>query len=183
MKYTDRKEFLYDMALAGRGDVATAMKIHKDYVQKMSPMPAPKFLEVDRASSQFDALWHMPLDSRTHFSREIDIKCIVQQERPDWKLTKVGIAPQQKRKFTMDNLLLQEADYFPQRGDLIFYDGYRNLIVNVVLEPNGFWNQTNVWLGLICETIIPVDGDARPLTNVGEAVPAEKTLSRPVPEA
>lgn len=183
MKYTERKDFNYDMALAGRGDVATAMRIHSDYVQKMSPIPPPKFLEVDRSSSKFDPLWHMPLDSRTQYSREIEIKCIVTAERPDWRLTKVGITPQQKRKFTLDNLLLQQADYFPQRGDLIFYDGFRNLILNVVLEPNGYWNQTNVWLGLVCETIIPVDGDARPLTNVGELVPSEKMNTRPLPEA
>jgi len=183
MKYTERRDFNYDMALAGRGDVVTAMRIHSDYVQKMSPIPPPKFMEVDRNSSHFDPLWHMPLDSRTHFSREIEIKCIVTAERPDWRLTKIGITPQQKRKFTLDNLLLQQADYFPQRGDLIFYDGFRNLILNVVLEPNGYWNQTNVWLGLVCETIIPVDGDARPLTNVGELVPAEKTNSHPLPEA
>ena len=83
----------------------------------------------------------------------------------------------------MDNLMLKEADYFPARGDFVWYNGYRNLIINVVLEPNGFWQQTNVWLGLIVETIIPVDGDARPLAEPAVAAISEIRQTRPLPEA
>jgi len=185
MKFTDRREFSYDMDLFGRHDTVTALKIHKDYVVRMSPTkPAPLWMEVDRSKSQFDPLWHVPLDGQLHFSRTFEMPCIVTAERPDWRLTKLGIVPQQKRKFTVDNTLLRELDYFPVRGDLVYFNGYRNMILNVVLEPNGYWNQTNIWLGLVCETIIPPEGDARPLINAGQPAPAEiTTRARPLPEA
>jgi len=99
---------------------------------------------------------------------------IIQTERPDWRLTKVGIVPQQKHKVWMANRLLKEADWFPMRGDIMYYNGYRNMIINVVLEPQSFWQQTNVWLGLVCETIITADGDAKPLVNPSAPQPAER---------
>ena len=183
MRYTERNELLYDPELFKRVDVATAARFHSEAVKKMSPQPPPKFFEVNRKDSKVDPLWHMPLDGRTTFDRELEIPCIVKQDRPDWRLTKVGMVPKQKCTFWMDNLLLKEADYFPSRGDFVWYNGYRNLIINVVLEPNGFWQQTNVWLGLIVETIIPVDGDARPLAEPAVAAISEIRQTRPLPEA
>jgi hypothetical protein len=55
----------------------------------------------------------------------------------------------------LGNFILQEFDYFPTRGDMIYYNGYRQMIVNVVLKPEAFWQQTNVWLGMVVEAIIP----------------------------
>jgi len=156
--------------------------MHAEYVKVGSGRPHPKYFEVDRRSEKFDDLWHVPLDDRTVFSRAFNMPTIVRAERADWRLTRVGLVPQQKMKFWCANLLLAEADYFPMRGDFIYYNGYRNLIINVVMEPEMFWQQTNVWLGLICETIIPADGDARPTTNMGVVVPRELVQTRPLPE-
>jgi hypothetical protein len=183
VKFTERKEWLYDMAMFGLADTQTALTIHSEYIRTHSPIPPPRFFEVDRRSAKFDHLWHVPLDERTVFSREISaMPVLVQKERPDWRLTKVGLVPQQKHKIWMGNLLLQQADWFPNRGDLMFYDGYRHMIINVVLEPTAFWGQTNVWLGLICETVIPADGDARPVIDPSVAVPRESIQTRPLPE-
>ena len=140
-------------------------------------------MEVDRRAMKYDALWHVPLDDRTVFSRVLDVPAIVTKERPDWRLTRVGIVPQQKHKFWLANLILEQIDYFPVRGDMVYYDGYRHIIINTVLEPNAFWQQTNVWLGMVCETVIPAEGDARPLVNLGVAAPAESIQTRPLPEA
>jgi len=175
MRFNERREWHYDPDPFRLSETQTALLIHAEYVKKMSPRnPYPKFYEVDRRSEKVDDLWHVSLDDRTVFSRVLEIPVIVQSERPDWRLTRVGITPQQKHKVWMANLLLQEADYFPARGDVMYYNGYRNMIVNVVLEPNGYWQQTNVWLGLICDTIIPADGDARPLINPGVPPPSER---------
>src|SRR6516225_4086708 len=46
------------------------------------------------------------------------------------------------------------VDYFPQRGDYIFHAGYRLMIQNCVPDPTAYWQQTNVWLGIIAEAII-----------------------------
>lgn len=163
-------------------DTQTALNVHAEYIQRMSPRPYPKFYEVDRRSEKSDDLWHVSLDERTVFSRIIEMPVLVQAERPDWRLTRVGIAPLQKYKVWMANLLLEKADWFPMRGDIMYYNGYRNMIINVVLEPTSYWQQTNVWLGLVCETCIPADGDARPLLDPGTPPPAERIQTRPLPE-
>lgn len=184
MKFDQRKEWHYSPDVFQISDTQLALSIHAEYVKKMSPSnPYPKFYEVDRRSEKIDELWHVSLDERTVFSRVIEMPVIVQAERPDWRLTRVGIAPMQKYKVWMANNLLREADWFPSRGDIMYYNGYRNMIVNVVLEPNAFWGQTNVWLGLICETCIPADGDARPVVNPGVLAPREIIQTRPIPEA
>lgn len=183
MKFTERKEWLYDPALFQRYDTQTALKIHSEYVRRHSPNPPPRFFEVDVKNMKYDDLWHFPLDNRTMFRRELDIPAIVQIQRPDWRLTKVGIVPQQKTTFWFGNLILQEVDYFPNRGDMVFYNGYRQMIVNVILAPEAYWQQTNVWLGMIVEAIIPAEGDARPLLDPSKAVTSEVLQTRPLPEA
>lgn len=176
MKFTERREWLYDPQVFGRADTQTALRIHAEATRKFSARPTPRFFEVDRRSAKYDALWHMPLTDRTLFSRALDIPAINTFERPDWRLTKIGIVPNRKDKFTLSNLILQQADYFPVRGDMVFWNGYRYMIVNVVLEPNGYWQQTNVWLGLVVECVIPAEGDARPLLDLSQAAPAEIAL-------
>jgi hypothetical protein len=181
--FDQRKEWHYDPEMFRLNETQTALMIHAEYVKAMSPKPYPKFYEVDRRSEKVDDLWHVSLDERTVFARVIEMPVIINAERPDWRLTRVGLAPQQKYKVWMANLLLQAVDWFPQRGDLMYYNGYRNMIINVVLEPMAYWQQTNVWLGLICETIIPADGDARPLINPGVPPLSETVQVRPLPEA
>lgn len=173
MLFTERNEFVYDMEMFAGADLQTALKIHREYSVKFSPQPPPQFLEVDRSQAQMDELWHTPIGPRTVFSRTLSIPSLVVAEKPDWRLTRIGLVPQQRSKFVLSNLLLQEANYFPNRGDLVVYNGYRYMIVNVALEPNGFWAQTNVWLGLVVETRIPPEGDAKPVVNPGVLAPAE----------
>ena len=182
MKFTERREWLFDPLVFKRKDVFTALRIYREYVVKHSPMPPPKFLEVDRSTAKVDQLWHVSLDDRTAFSRTLEIPALNTFEKPDWRLTKVGIVPQRKDKFTMANLLLQQFDYFPVRGDMVYWNGYRYMIINVVLEPQAFWQSTNVWLGLVVECIIPAEGDARPLINLGVPAPSEISQTRPLPE-
>jgi hypothetical protein len=180
--FNQRKEWHYDPEMFRLTDTQTALTIHAEYIQRTSPRPYPKFYEVDRRSEKSDDLWHVSLDERTVFSRVIEMPVLIQAERPDWRLTRVGIAPLQKYKVWMANLLLQKMDWFPMRGDIMYYNGYRNLLINVVLEPTSYWQQTNVWLGLVCETCIPADGDARPLLDPGVPPPAERIQTRPLPE-
>lgn len=183
MRFNDRREWLYDPALFGLPDTQTALKIHAEYVRKMSPRPLPRIFEVDRDNAKIDTLWYMPLEARTMFSRTLDMPAIVKQEKPRWRMTKQGMVPQQSTTFWLANLIMQELDYFPMRGDLFYYNGYRFLCWDVVLDPSGMWQQTNVWLGMTCACIIPPDGDARPILNPGEPVPAEIRQSHPLPEA
>jgi hypothetical protein len=180
--FTERKQWVYDQKNFALHDVQTALAIHAEYVRAYSPIPPPTFFEVDRGSRKYDPLWHVPLTDRTVFSRQItDLPAILQKERPDWRLTKIGLVPQQKWKVWLANLHLQKVDWFPNRGDMMYFDGYRHMIINVVLEPNAYWQQTNVWLGLVCETTIPADGDARPLLNPGLAAPSELVQTNPNP--
>lgn len=176
MRFTERKEWNYDPDIFNAADTRTALKINAEYTRRHSPnRPLPMFLEVDRAGQRYDELWHMPVSERTVFSRELTMPVILKQERPDWRLTKVGIVPQQKQKVYMSNLLLQEVDWFPVRGDFMVHNGYRHMIINVVMEPEAYWQQTNVWMYLLCETIIPADGDARPLFTGATPVPSERS--------
>lgn len=184
MLFTERKQWVYDQQNEALHDVQLALTIHAEYVRTYSPIPPPTFFEVDRGSRKYDPLWHVPLNDRTVFSRQItDLPALLQKERPDWRLTKIGLVPQQKWKVWLANLHLQKVNWFPNRGDMMYFDGYRHMIINVVLEPNGFWQMTNVWLGLVCETIIPADGDALPLLNPGVAAPNELIQTNPNPTA
>jgi hypothetical protein len=188
MRYLDRKEFLFDAEIFRRSDTITALKIHAEYVSKSSPNPKPKFFEVDRGEMLIDPLWHMPVTERTVFSRTLDLPAIVQFEKPRWRLTRQGYVPQQNFKFWLANLHLNlvgtlpdererepiRLDYFPMRGDLIYHIGYRLMITEVVLDPNAYWQQTNVWLGLVCEAVIAPEGDARPVIDLAQPTPAER---------
>jgi len=181
MKFTERKEWLYDPLVFGRADTQRALRIHREATVKHSPMPPPRFMEVDRTTVKIDHLWHVPLSDRTHFSRMLDIPAINTFERPSYKLTKIGIVPERTDMFTMSNLLLQEFNYFPVRGDMVFWNGYRYAIVDVNIDPKGYWQQTGVWLGLAVTCIIPAQGDAKPLPDVSLAAPAETKQFTPLP--
>jgi hypothetical protein len=183
MKFTDRKEWLYNPALFSRSDTQTALKMHKEWTLKNSPQPPPRFFEVDRDVNKVDELWHYSLDDRTVFSRVLDIPCVNTHGPNEWRLTKIGLVPQRKDKFKMSNLILQDVNYFPERGDMVFYNGYRYMIINIVLDPKAYWGQTNVWMALAAEAIIPPEGDARPLIDVSQPAPAEIAQCRPLPEA
>lgn len=184
VKFTERREFLYDPLVFQRKDTQIALRINREYTVKFSPNPPPQFFEVNRDQTKYDDLWHVPLNNRTVFSERspISIPAINTFERPDWRLTRFGIVPRRKDKFTLSNLILQAVDYFPVRGDLVFWNGYRYMIVNVVLEPNAYWQQTNVWMGLVVECQIPAEGDARPLINLGVESPSEVLQTGPLPE-
>lgn len=179
MRYVERKEFQYDPAVFKAKDAQTALRIHREATRAHSPKPPPVFLEVDRRSANIDALWHVPLTDRTTFSRQIPMPCINTFVKPDWRLTKMGIVPQRQDKFALSHLLLKEADYFPMRGDMVAWNSYRYMILNVELAPEGYWQQTNIWMGLVCTCIIPPDGDARPLLNLAQPAPSEWVAVRP----
>jgi hypothetical protein len=194
MRYTERKEFTYDSDLLSLDDTQTYLTIHAEYVKAYSPKPYPKFFEVDRQEGKIDDLWHMPLTERTTFSRTLDVPAIVNFEKPDWKLTKLGLRPLQRFKFWLANqhlMPMDEAakaeqnpirlDYFPLRGDLIYYIGYRLMIINVVLDPKSYMGQTNLWLGLVCEACIVPDGDAKPIPDLSKPAPSE-TQAAQVPQ-
>ena len=166
MKFTDRPNFIYDPAVAGLGDTVVALRIHDEYVRQHSARPAPLFLEVDRAVSQMDPLWHTPKAGRTQFSRQISVAAINTFERPQWTLQPIGLVPQRRDKFWLSNLSLQRVNWFPNRGDLVVWNGYRYALVDVVITPEGYWGQTGVWLGLYVLAVILPEGDAGPLDNV-----------------
>ena len=58
---------------------------------------------------------------------------------------------------------------------MLYFNGYRHMIINVIIDPQAMWQMTNVWLALLCETTIPAEGDARPVLDPGNAVPRELT--------
>jgi hypothetical protein len=183
VKFSERREYLYDQELFGRPDVRTALTIAAEYTRMHTPKnPMPTVLEVDRRSEKIDPLWHVSLDERTVFSRQFEIPSLVKSRQLNVNYTRVGLVPQQMCRFWFSNLDLQDKDWFPMRGDMVIFNGYRNLIVNVVLEPDQFWQQTNVWLSLACDTIIPAEGDARPVVNASTTVPRERYQTRPMPE-
>lgn len=68
---------------------------------------------------------------------------------------------------------MQTLDYFPTRGDAVYWRGYRYEILNAVIPPEAYWQQTGVWLGMSVECIVPPEGDARPIPGLDKPVPAE----------
>lgn len=173
MFFNDRKEFLYDPDVFKRVDTKTALQIHEEYTRKHSARPVPRFFEVDRRSTLIDELWHIPLTDRTTFSRQLEIPCIHMFEKPLWKLTRIGTVPLRHDNFMLSNNVLQAADYFPMRGDQIYWQGYRYMIEQIIMPPDAYWQQTNVWMGLVIHCIVPPDGDARPIADTTKPAPSE----------
>jgi len=181
MKFSERNEFTYDPALFGRRDVITAMKFHREYVLKMSPnKPLPRFFEIDRQSKTIDALWNYDTKPYHQYTRDISMPCVIKMDKLNWAARRYGNVAEQKGTVTLDHLLLQEADYFPMRGDGFYYNGYRWVITNIDLDPTGYWQQTNVWLGLNAEIHIDTEGDNRPNVNPGQIVPAEQSPTKQI---
>jgi hypothetical protein len=173
VRFDDRKEFIYDAEIFKRYDTKTALQIHDEYVRRYSAKPPPKFLEIDRRASGIDPLWHAPIGDRTPVARDLEIPAINTFSKPDWRLTKIGVTPKRDDKFWLSNNGLQEANYFPMRGDLVVWNGYRYMIEKVTIDPAAYWQQTNVWLGLVVECVIPPEGDSRPAVNSALVTPAE----------
>ena len=181
MRYHDRKEFTYDPQLFHRYDVITAKKLHRQYTEIHSPRnPLPQIFEVDRKSSTIDPVWNYETKSHNQFSRTLDVPGIYKQDKLNWSLRKYGQVAEQKINVILSALTLETLDYFPSRGDIIYYGGYRWAMTDIDMDPAGFWQQTNVWLGLAVVAVIDYEGDARPLANPGEAAPAELSQSAPV---
>lgn len=165
MKFNDRKDFLYEPDVFKRADVQTALKIHHEYVRKMSGRPYPKFYEVDMSAETVDPVWLSPKGGNYKFTRALDVPAIVTFDKLNYSLARTSRSARQRRRFWCSNLQLAELDYFPMPGDRIFHGGYRHEIVAVEFEPNSFWQQTNVWLGIIFSAEIVPDGDGAPQVN------------------
>jgi hypothetical protein len=179
VRFESRKEFVYDPQIGAKKDTQTALKIYAEYVRKHSAVPAPSFFEVDRSDQKMDPLWHSPVESTALYSREIQLPAINTFERPDWRLTKLGIVPMRKDKFLTGHNILQQLDYFPQRGDKVGWNGYRYLITKVVIPPEAYWGQTGVWLGVEIQCTVMPEGDTKPFidnqhVNLGEFSDSKK---------
>jgi hypothetical protein len=182
MKFTDRREFLYDPEIFKRYDTQTALKFHDEAVRKHAARPFPIFYEVERNPANIDPLWREPNEIRTTFSRQLEVPAIVQPEKLRWSLSPQGRVPRQRYKFWTSNLILQSLNYFGLPGDKVYWNGYRLEITTIEFEPNSYWQQTNVWLGLIYVAELVPEGDAKPMINPGVLAPVEKSNSElPVP--
>ena len=174
MKYTERKEFTFDPTVFVRKDVVTALGIYDEYVTKHSPVPPPRFFEVNRDQNTIDPLWHMPAGVHAPFSRTLDIPAINMFEKPNWRMTALGIVPERRDKFILSHLALKRFDYFPIRGDEVYWIGYRYLILEIVLPPEAYWHQTGVWMGVYLECVVAPQGDAKPAADAAQPAVADE---------
>ena len=183
MLYHERKEFLYDSELFKRADSTIALRLYDEYCKKNAPHPLPQFFEVDRTPGNVDHLWNMPTTERTQFTKRspMGIYCINQFKKPDWRLKKSGQYPEQMDTFLISNIALQAIDYFPIRGDLVFWKGYRMMVTDSAPPPESYWQQTGVWLGLAVTAVIVPEGDARPIKDVSQPAPSEVSTAIPTP--
>ena len=194
MKYSERRQFIYDHTLFARGDVKTALGIHHEYITKNSATPRPVFYEVDRSAGASDAIWHGPISGQEKFSRQLELPCLIKFESRRWNQTKVGSITSQTAWVWVSHLQLKESDYFPTPGDLVLWAGQRFEVVQPDNDPTLYWLQTNVWLGMkFILTLAPV-GDIKPAASplpspaeVGNGVPTiipadkSKLPANPIP--
>lgn len=198
MKYEERKLFRFDTKLFKSNDVVTALAIQHEYVVKHSGYitgrPAPRFFEVDREATSIDPLWHNQTTARTQFSRVLDIPAINYHQRNNWVNDRAGLKPTRTDRFWLSHLSLIDRatcdefkselhtpalkefagqNYFPTKGDCVFWDGYRYELVDVVVEGSAYWQQSGVWLGIVVVAMIVPDGDAPPLVDLSERAPSE----------
>jgi hypothetical protein len=163
VRYSERPEFPYDPTVFKLSDTQTAMRIYDEAVRKHSPRPKPFFFEIDRKEEHLDPLWNTPVSGRERVDRKFEMACINMHPKNDWTMTKVGLTPQRRDDFILSHLSLIRLDYFPNRGDLVLFNGYRYMVIHVEIPAEAYWQQTNVWLGLTVRCIIPPDGDGKPI--------------------
>lgn len=175
MTYKERRDFEFDTELLELPNAKQALKIHHQFVQRMSARPTPRFFEIDRSPGQIDPLWHSSLHPRPQFTQRspLEIPAINKFTKQSWVNTKYGRYAGRDDVFWISRVSLQEHNYFPEAGDLIYWAGYRYQIVNVNIPPNAYWSQTGVWMGLVAECVIAPTGDARPLVDLTVAAPSE----------
>jgi hypothetical protein len=173
MKFTARREFKFDPELGARADAAIALRLFDEYCRRYSAQPPPRFFEIDRSPEHIDGLWHVPVEDRHQISRQLDIYAINQFKKPVWNRTKLGITYQRRDTFWLSYLALQKFDWWPLQGDLLYWVGYRYLVLDVNVPPECYWGQTGVWTGITVECIVPADGDAIPAFPEDKAQPAE----------
>jgi hypothetical protein len=162
MRYTERPEFPYDPKIFGLRDTQTALSIYDEGVRKHGPRPPPVFYEVDRSADKLDPLWNVPMTGRDVVSRVLKVPCINVHPGNQWTMTQQGLVPAQKDNFLVSHKSLIQFDWFPNRGDLVVFKGYRYMIIDVNIPGEAYWQQTDVWLGLELRCIVPADGDGRP---------------------
>jgi hypothetical protein len=163
MKYAERPEFPYDPLVFKKSDTQTALKIYDEAVRKHGPKPDPTFYEVDRSAENLDPLWNVPMGGRETVSRKFSLPVLNHFSKNEWTMTKVGMIPQRRDDFTVSHLSLIRLDWFPIRGDLVVFNGYRYMVIDVSIPGDAYWHQTNVWLGLALRCIVPPEGDGKPM--------------------
>lgn len=161
MLFEDRKEFRYDPELAELGDTPVVLRMFDEYVRAYSPKPPPKFFEVERKVENIDPIYHMPVATSPVYSRTFaDIPTINQFSKPSWKLTRLAISYQRRDFFWLSYLSLKKVNWWPLRGDQVDWNGYRYMLLEVVLPPECYIAQTGAWTGIVVDCIVPADGDA-----------------------
>lgn len=105
-------------------DTTTALRFYREWVHRSSVQNGqqPRFFEADRSPAQMDPLWHTPkADERTQYTRRspMELPAVNQFQKPDWKITRLGITPGRRDNFLVSTLDLQALDYFPTRGDAV----------------------------------------------------------------
>jgi len=123
-----------------------------------------------------DPLWHSHVGP-VQFTRELDVPCINVFQKPSWRLTQMGIIACRQDKFIIAHNTLQQLDYFPERGDKVVWNGYRYVILNVVIDPEAYWQQTQQWMGLTVECVVPPEGDSTPVIDAKTLTPSEKSTA------
>lgn len=160
MRFTERREFQFDPELGNLADTSIPLRLFHEYTVKFGSRPRLPVFEVDRSPGQVDPIYHMPVATRTPFSRTFEIPAINYFEKPRWKLTKLAISYQRRDQFSLSLLGLKEADWWPLQGDQVQWVGYRYTVLEVIVPPEAYIGQTGVWTGLAIDCIVPADGDA-----------------------
>lgn len=180
MKYSERREFLYDPQLGARKDAKIALRLFDEYTKRCSAKPTPRFFEVDRDPAGIDPIWHENEGVRHQFLRTLDIYAINQFTKPSLtELLKTTIVYQRKDVFWLSNLALATFDYWPLRGDYVYWNGYRYMILALSVPPDCYWGQTGCWTGLTVECIVPAGGDAIQSFPIDTPSPAETQGNAP----
>lgn len=165
MRYTERPEFPYDPNVFKLNDTQTALRIYHEAIKKHGARPPPRFLELDRSIDNLDPLWHAPVGGKETVTRQLEIPALnlFPNGKNEWTMTQYGMVPQRRDDFILSHKSLIEFDYFPVRGDYVYWNGYNYMIIHVEIPGDAYWHQTNVWLGLKVRCMIPAEGDGKPM--------------------
>lgn len=141
--------------LSGLADLRETLFMTEDAFRNY---PVLRFKERD--FGEVDKTWLESKDTQRRFSRSIEMRCFVKQDRPGHKREPWGEQIDRPTSFHLATVLAWRHDYVPSAGDHVPYRDQVFELTRVYVDPEDYFQQSAFPLYLRCDAKV-VNYDSR----------------------